>query len=98
MTESKEYVRLWRARAYYTASLGDFDDARKFLTHAADLLHKAGRRRKSNSFLIAAYIELYSGERDKARKLLEKALATLCELDRIVFSQAFQPDVGYLVT
>jgi len=30
---------------------------------------------------------------------LNTALQTpLCELDRIVFSQAFQPDVGYLVT
>jgi len=73
MLEFDQYVHAWRAKAYYAATVGSFDDARIFLTQATKLQSKTGRRSVTND-LLAAYIELYSGELGRAKKLLDTML------------------------
>ena len=71
--EFDQYVDAWRAKAYYAATLENFDDARKFLSRAVGLASEAGKTYKKDK-LLAAYIELYFGGQDKAKELLETVL------------------------
>jgi len=73
MLEFVEYVEAWKAMAYYAATVGSFDEARIFLTQAIKLESEIGNGTITNA-LLAAYIEFYSGELDRAGKLLEKTL------------------------
>ena len=73
MLEFDQYVSAWRAKAYYAATVGSFDNARIFLTQAIKLQSETGRRSATDD-LLAAYIELYSGELGRAKGLLEKML------------------------
>ena len=70
MLEYDEYVNAWRAKAYYAATVGNIEDAWKFLTRAIVLQSKTGNRSGTDD-LLKAYIELYSHERDKAKELLK---------------------------
>jgi len=73
MLEFDQYVHAWRAKAYYAATAGSFDDARIFLTQTIKLASDAGQRYAVDN-LLAAYIALYSGELDRAKELLETIL------------------------
>jgi len=67
------YVHAWRAKASYAATTGSFDDARIFLAQAIKLQSETGNESPTDN-LLAAYVELYSGELDRAGKLLETML------------------------
>ena len=71
--EFVQYVEAWRAKAYYAATVGSFDDARKFLSQAVCLASEGGDTDTPDT-LLAGYIELYSGGWDKAKELLETVL------------------------
>jgi len=73
MLEFDQYTEAWRAKACYAATLGCFNDARIFLTRAVDLASEGGDTNTPDT-LLAGYIELYSGERDKAKESLETVL------------------------
>jgi len=68
-----QYVDAWRAKAYYAAIMGSFDDARIFLTQAMRLQPEIGDRSVIDD-LLAVYIELYSGELGRAKEILETML------------------------
>jgi len=62
-------VNAWRAKAYYAATVGSFDDARIFLAQATKLEFETGNESPTDN-LLEAYIELYSGELGRAKELL----------------------------
>jgi len=74
MLEFDQYVEAWRGKAYYAAISGNFDNARKNLAQVVGLALPVGVKGAWDT-LLAAYIELYSGERDKAKELLVAAQA-----------------------
>jgi len=74
MLEFDHYVEAWRGKAYYAAISGNFDNARKNLAQAVGLALSVGVKSAWDT-LLSAYVELYSGERDKAEELLLAAQA-----------------------
>jgi len=80
--EFEQYVNAWRAKAYYAATVGSFDDARISLTQAIKLAFETGGASVTDD-LLAAYIDLYSGNLGRAKKLL----GTMLEQDRQVNSK-----------
>jgi len=73
MLEFEQYVYAWRAKAYYAATVGSFDDACIFLGQATKLQSETGNESPTDN-LLASYIELYSGELGRAKELLETML------------------------
>ena len=73
MLEFGWYVDAWRAKAYYAATVGSFDDACVFLIQAIGLESETGRRSAIDS-LLAAYFKLYFGALSKAKEQLETML------------------------
>jgi len=76
MLEFQEYVDSWRAKAHYAAIMGNFDDAGIFLVRAVNLESEGGHLNIcAKDMMLAAYIQLYSGEWDTAKRLLKRAQA-----------------------
>jgi len=73
MLEFEHYVDAWRAKAYYAAIVGNFDDAHKFLAQAGGLAFQTGTIYLRDR-LLAAYIAMYSGQWDRAKEHLESGL------------------------
>jgi len=71
--EYEQYVHAWMAKAYYTATMGSFDDARIYHAQAVKLGSETGNETVTDG-LLAAYIELYSGELGRAKGLLDMIL------------------------
>jgi len=71
--EFDRYVNAWRAKAYYAATVGSFDDACIFLARAVDLEFQAGNTYTKDT-LLAAYLKLYSGKLGRAKELLDTML------------------------
>jgi len=69
MPEFDRNTEAWRAKACYAATVGNFDNARVFLVQAVELESETGRRYVTDN-LLAASIELYSGELGRAKELL----------------------------
>ena len=73
MLEFSKYVHAWRAKAYYAATVGSFDDARISLTQAIKLASETGGASVTDN-LLTAYIHLYSGKLGRAKELLDTML------------------------